>query len=312
MFKHNEIPHELWIDQNGYVKAITGHEEVTAENITAVIEKKDVQLALKKDVEKRKYSFDQPVFSGKQNIKIPAENLLYNSMMTRYRDDLQAGIFFRKSSITCLNISIQKLYQLAYGEFKASFSPTNRTILEINDSAKVNFWGGQNVSEFDKWKWDNLYCYELNLGDTLVPDKMFEIMRSDLDKYFGGVLGLKAERSKRKVTCWILTRTSSSDRLKTSGEPSVQASDAFTYTLINGKLIDFVSALQSYYFQMSSIPLIDETHYTGKIDLNVNCDLTNMAALNDELSKYDLKFIQGKRDIDMIVIREVSADVSRK
>ncbi|PZR07650.1 MAG: hypothetical protein DI539_23425, partial [Flavobacterium psychrophilum] len=53
--------------------------------------------------------------------------------------------------------------------------------------------------------------------------------------------------------------------------------------------------------------IIDETNYTGNIDISLNCDLSNLGAVNNELSKYGLKLVEKETMMDVPVIRMKAA-----
>jgi len=62
--------------------------------------------------------------------------------------------------------------------------------------------------------------------------------------------------------------------------------------------------LGAYYMQLSPLPFLDETSYTGNVDIDINADLSDVNAVNKELEKYGLQFKEAERDIDMMVIKE--------
>src|SRR6218665_3012751 len=84
-FPHKELPHYVWIDQNGIVKAITGHTEVTASNIRAQLRDNTVALEEKRDVIV-KYNRDQPLLLG--NLGITRERITYETTFCDYVDGL--------------------------------------------------------------------------------------------------------------------------------------------------------------------------------------------------------------------------------
>jgi thiol-disulfide isomerase/thioredoxin len=60
-FPFQVIPHYVWIDPGGFVKAITSHEEVNEENIQSAFAGNFSQLKLKKDI--LGFDNDAPLFS---------------------------------------------------------------------------------------------------------------------------------------------------------------------------------------------------------------------------------------------------------
>jgi len=64
-------------------------------------------------------------------------------------------------------------------------------------------------------------------------------------------------------------------------------------------LINFLS----YYMDLLP-PLIDETGYTGKADIDLNCDLSDPEAVNEALQAYGLQLVEKETEKEMIVIKD--------
>lgn len=307
-FPHNTVPHEVWIDDQGTVKAITTHLEVNTANIQAFVKGETFSLPVKFEEREIQIEYDKPVLVGPQNINIENE-LVYNSVLTRFKAGLPS-IFKpgnrEKPFLTCLNIQIKRLYQLAYGEFMAELGYNARTIVELQDTALVDYpraWFDDQI-KWGNWQQDHTFCYELTIKDTSLYKDRFKIMQADLNNYFGPKYGIEGRKEKRKVKCWVLTKTSPVDKLTSAGGEPEMTADAFGLKIRNMKFINFMSKLW-YFFQEYPIPLYDDTGYSlTPVDMDINCNLSNLDSVNEALSKYDLKFVQQERVLDMIVISE--------
>lgn len=56
--------------------------------------------------------------------------------------------------------------------------------------------------------------------------------------------------------------------------------------------------------QASYPEILNETGYTGNIDLSISASLSKLEPLNHELEKYKLRLIEADRDIETLVIRD--------
>ncbi len=61
-----------------------------------------------------------------------------------------------------------------------------------------------------------------------------------------------------------------------------------------------------FYFQDSPYPIIDETWYSGKVDIVLDANLTNIDDVNSALKKYDLQLAKSEREISVLVIRDAT------
>ncbi len=57
----------------------------------------------------------------------------------------------------------------------------------------------------------------------------------------------------------------------------------------------------------SGRPVINETGYKGRVDLEINAAVNNFDAINRELARYDLHFDKEEREIEFLVIRDTVA-----
>lgn len=74
------------------------------------------------------------------------------------------------------------------------------------------FGNSADEKQFDKWKWQHLFCYELTVPPALQKDK-FRIMQHELERYFD----LTGKIERKQVKCYVLTRTSKADKLCSAG-----------------------------------------------------------------------------------------------
>lgn len=322
VFKHTYLPHYVWIDENGIICAVTGEKEVTAENIQAKLEKKSVALKMKQDkvknIDEKQSAFilaNAVMDKGQTSLEaIEKSNLLYHSVLTRFIDNLPGFASISDSNrITAVNQSIAYLYSIAAGHFQWELLMPNRQKIEVSDTTLYLKCTGQYMSTkeyvaddgFDEWAKENAVCYELSVPDK-IREKRFDLMLTDLNNCFGSLYGITGGLEKRKVKTLVLKRTTTEDKIKTKGVNKPYVQNAYFYGLYNEPFKYLVSDLRQYY-QLSK-PLIDETEYNGKVDIELDCKLSDIEQLNKELEKYGLKFFEEERDIDIVVIKVKEKD----
>jgi thiol-disulfide isomerase/thioredoxin len=186
-FPHHIIPHEVWIDSNGKVIAITNGEEVNEENILNALS----NAGLPKMQQKRdQLSFD----AGKPllvNGNAGADSaFLYRSILTKYIDGIGGGERYYKGKERAGNFYMgfnTNMYMLFYRAF-SGWLPSNfnvrSTIIEA-DGKKYIMSADQyhkEVSWSEKSKW---YNYNLILP-KYVSDSIFfrKYMMEDLNRFF--------------------------------------------------------------------------------------------------------------------------------
>lgn len=298
LFPHIYLPHYVWVDQNGVVKAITGMEEVTAENINKMLNSSEVTLARKKDMSIN-YDIEKPLLVNRNGGD--GRNLIYHSVLTGYTVGLSSEYAYNVDSngnkkICMTNVSLPIMYQLAFGERNKSFIG-NRTIIEVKDSSRLT--SSEVGNSLDNWYLNgNGYCYEI-----LVPkDKdLFGWMRADLDRYFNQY---SVTVEKRMTNALVLLRTSTKDKIKSTGGVSKSKFSNFGFSLKNFPLNRLFTHLNYVYLQNYFVPIVDGTNYSSWVDIEINASPSDVDAMNKELDKYDLKFVEKRVEVDFMVIRD--------
>ena len=301
LFKYKMVPHYVWIDSSGLIKAITDAEAVTRDNIQDLITGKNMSLPVKKD-EYKKYD-GKPVFTNQ--IAENKEDVVYHSVITKFRQDYIFSMSVRDNHITCINSSIIKLYQFAFGNFNFEYLNNNRTVIEgaktVLDSARLGITTPTTKKLRKEVRPFNAYCYELVIDSSYSRNQKLEIMQQDLNRFFAQK-GLSGKIEKRKIRILSLIRTSGTDKLRSNqGKPADNYTN-YSIKILNLPMSRFVSKFQAYFSQNGDIPIKDETGYKGNIDIEITCDLHNMDAVNKELEQFDLKFVEKTDELNMIVL----------
>lgn len=146
LFPHISIPHEVWIDNKGIIKAITTGEEVNAANIQTMLAGAPLQLPLKKDW----IDFDhrQP---------IPQQNVLFRSLITARIDGIggKEGMTYSTDSTTKRYFYINRPVRLLYKTLGITTNNDNR-----------------------------IFCYEITMPANTTKEQMKQWMLQDLNRFF--------------------------------------------------------------------------------------------------------------------------------
>jgi len=297
LFPHVTLPHYVWLDRDGNVKAITGFKEINATNLGKAIIS-PFQLEQKKDM-RVNYDSSKPfLVNGNGG---DGSNLIYHVAFTGFTEGLSGGGSFRTDSlgnrkISIRNVTVEHLLEVAFSDSGRVFNKNN-VMLEVENPELLN--SNKSGEEYRKWmKEGNAFCYEL-----LVPAKLaanaLSIMREDLRRCFSQY-NFKVE--KRKLPILSLIRTSEVDKIATKGG-DVKLD-------INGSGIEMRNAsIGNLFYRLNFLGrtknvLVDQTGYKGKVDLRLDANLFNIASLNDELAKYDMKLVEDSIDTDVLVVSD--------
>lgn len=305
LFPHTTLPHYVWIDAEGKLQATTGFEEVNADRIKAVLNQGNfTNLAVKKDV-MLSYDKAKPLFFKDNGGELPDNS--YHTLLSSFRNGLPSGFTVQKAGsdkgfrVTLRNTTLLWFYSIAYGEGKQYYGP-KRIQLDIRDLSRIRF--PENLPKTREnhltWQEENTYCYEITLPPSIASDG-FKFMQQDVDRLFPQY---KVNIEKRDKTCLVLSVLPGGLKVNSTGGVSSSSFNAFGCKLQNVSLDLLFSRLNTNYFQNLPYPLVNESGYSGPADLQINAPLNDVDAVNQELDKYGLKFIEAERSIDMLVISD--------
>lgn len=298
MFPHSTLPHYVWIDRNGIVKAITGFEAVNAGNISKALLGEKAVLAEKRDLS-IPYDIRKPMFVDNNGGN--GSNTIFRTIFTKYTPGLagRSGVMSTDSTfrIVGVNSTIRKLFDLAHRDKNIPLG--DKILSRLQDPSKV-FSSNKPGADYINWLKVNGYCYDLIVPISMA-DQAFEIMREDLKRFFPQYAG-KLEKQSTKYLA--LVRTTETDKLKSSGGKSLSEFSPFGFTLTNFPLQRLVDQLNTVYFQNSPLHVYNETGYTPWVDLTVKANLTSTTELNEALTPYGLQLIEKIKEIEVLVIED--------
>lgn len=176
LFPYKLIPHYVWI-REGRVVAITGSEEVSADNIGAVLNGSTPDLRVKRDV----MDFDGDRSLLAEVSKDQWEAVRYSSLLTAPLDGLPGSSGHKRDSargtvrLFFTNHSILQLNRYAY----QANVPDSRILLEVTRPERL-----KTPAEGEWRKPGVAWCYELTLPLEREGD-LHRLMQGDIERYFG-------------------------------------------------------------------------------------------------------------------------------
>lgn len=301
MFPHKELPHYVWIDRRGVVRAITGMKEINADELQKAIEQRELELKEKKFVEVP-FDMSRPfLIDGNGG---GADRIISHSIFTGYIEGIKSFMRIypedKNGTVRYLGVNLPAwwIMRMAYSEDKYYFGE-NRIMFEVEDKGK--FKPQDKDTDFREWyAGGNGYCYELILPSSM-SDKAYGIMQEDMKRYFPQY-EVYVEKRMRPVLA--LVRTSYEDKIKSRGGEKVTSVNAYQAILKNQVLLALTRMLEIKYMQHLPTPVIDQTGYYGTVDIQFEADMSDPEAVRQALQKYDLDLIEKEAEIDVLVIKD--------
>jgi thiol-disulfide isomerase/thioredoxin len=290
-FPHKLIPHEVWINPNGTLKATTATDQLTAANIENLLAGKSVRFKIKKDVEN--FSMQEPLLFNRQ-IGLSPEKIKYYAMVTSYIEGIPGNAFVKRDSnnrvtrICLTNYSVRHLYRYAC----SVALPENRCLLCVKDSGDLVIHG-----DYTAWARHHTYCYELSVPATTLK-KAKRKMLQDLVSCFGYHTSMEIRNRK----CLVLTAGKNiHNAISKGGKPHHNFSNSSKPKyMINQPL----STLVYYLNYTLSEPIQDETRFSLPVDLQLPDDLSDTGTLKRYLKKYGLMLTEEIQPVKVFVLSD--------
>lgn len=320
-FPHKYIPHYVWIDKRGILKAITGHEALSMENVALLIRGEPLAVKNKQDevsaeaVHPAVYTYQERDIVEKMMLNDSIKGLVEYSMLAGYNKKYppssaidQEGIYAGRR-IRTWNLPLNTMIRMAYGKignaiWEQELVPAPRVFLNISDKETlrklaVNFLQPPDTT-------NDMYCYDLIIqrsGRQLLMDRMKE----DIYKYFG----VRGTMVRRKVACYILSLKDSS-KLKTKGGDTYAKGNMYFLRLTNAPFARLVDHIRSYnenskadpYNGLSSAIIVDETCFTSNVDATLTARMNDIPALKGALNNYGLDLQEGERWVEVLLLQD--------
>ncbi len=321
-FPHNEIPYCVWINSEGVVKAITEDNQVNDRSISEALFGNFTDLKINNIDKYFVLAENKPLFSLTNSVlmtnnEIKANDVddqlvTYQSIFTKYVPGLSSRVSWDSLGYKATNVELAFLYKSIYNistydNYTNVFYQKGRVTLEIADPKMYDRITNPTAKpglDYNQWLKKNGVCYDLLWGNTTSWKDRFEMLKEDLERYISKPMGLKSRIEKRTVRSYVLTKIGNTGLLKTTGGKPEKKADAFSFEIKNLDLDYLIGEFQGHVYQRSPIPFFNETGITAPVDLAINCSLSKMDLVNQELYKYGLKFILKDRNADVLVITD--------
>jgi len=306
LFPHRSLPHFVWIDSRGVVKAITEEKEVTAAHIQKMLQSADQAapaLAVKQDLV-LPFEKEKPLFLGGNGMSAGKSPVIYHALLSGYVPGLQGGMDkFPPDSTGAIRANVRNapltgLFRLAYSDENRWFSGPRMRLLTADSASMKTRLTGQ---DYQAWlSKGHGWCYELIVPAALA-NQSFQIMREDIRRLFPQY-NVAVENTRTR--CLVLVRTSAADKLRTAGGRTAVSVEPFSCEISNALLAHFIQRLQVQYLAGNPLPVVDGTGYTKPVDFVLHAPLNDVAAMNREMKKYDLRFEEKETNVDLLVVRD--------
>lgn len=222
-FGDYRLPGVVWIDGDGVVRAVTGHDDVNAPNIAAVLAGKPFDHV---SVAKRAaYDFSASLPEQLQS-QVGGGGIdhyhAFSKHLLAYSADAQRREGAGVTRITLINQKIGTLYyyvlhQLMKGRYRY------RTLWRIAQPERIAHAPAS--GQADRWHVDNTYCYDAIFPAELTDAQVGQRMMEDFNAHFR----LDARLEVRETACWVLTRPD--DDVKFEKSPDGITAAEFAYAL---------------------------------------------------------------------------------
>lgn len=292
-FPHNSMPHEVWIDKNGVVVAITGHLEVTRENIGAALEGKVPKMHVKDDAHTNfENTTLQEWYTSSSH---PNQSTITSSIIVKGFIDGGNGEGVRRdpansSKFTgwfCIN---RPLFYLFYDAYNNKITvPWNQVLYEGPDSALFSKKFAKDSSFYSRD-----YSY-----DITVPPSSFEEIRTYVQEDLKRAFGYVVKNGKKRMNCLVI-RIGPHPKLSdpTAAKRWEMEENSKNNGVRNHPLLDVLLTLNRY----SSIPMLLPEGSQLKLDIKLPANIKDAAAVRQSLQNAGLILSEEKRLVDVAII----------
>lgn len=304
-FTFDILPHQVWVDSLGVVKAIGYPDEMTSGNLRDFISCQTLNIEEKRD--EIDFDYSKPLATGDSS-------LLYRSVLTPYKTGLMNMIgSFSKAYVKdqgmdrflVINKDILSIFYAIFSQSQGNIS-MNRVELHIRDSMALSPYLMQNFPNRKMIK-KYSYCYEMILPDKKPIEEFYRNLLSDLNRLFP----FTATMEKRKKACWVIV-----NRQKHLNPGRSNSSDAliwqngFIKRLCNQTMDVLTNYLDK---EMDSVPVVDRTGFKTSFDLDIDVRIEegsrffDIGRIQKSLREKGFDLIRSKQMVDVLVIREKKA-----
>lgn len=304
-FPHELISHVVWIDGNGVVKAITGTDYITADNIRLMLSGAAVSWPVKNDI--ASFDFEKPFADFAGNSTAVRPSMFYYSAFSGYLKGIAPTASRTVDSVNnrlVLNYYNEPLVSLCKASITGEITgdwDLRDVILKVKDRGRYKL-------EEDIWNQKNAYCYSLAIPMNKSEDEIKKIVRKNLSDWLETALGISVQKERLPIKCLAISgKRPNLDAMQTKGgEVIIEHRNKDSVIFKNYPFSELVGFLNNQ--RGTGLPLIlnrSNVPDTMIVDIMLPVkDLTNLASLRKALSKYGLDMEEIEVMRDMYIITE--------
>lgn len=249
------------------------------------------------------FQYEKSAFNLQNEQQSNKNKGLHFAILTGHREGVKpfSGIFgsnFNNYIDTVNGVQRLVMYNLSIPELLNHY-PVNpyKLIFEVENPSDYIY--DQKNGDQKEWIRKHTYCYE-----WAAPIGTMDIYK--LNTRLCNLFRLKVTRENRDVNALVLVRTSTADKIKSAGKGDRNFDKHGHFN--NIQLND--GAFQTNIDNTNRMPpVIDETGYTGKVDLDIHItDWTDLSQIRKALQQYDLDLKEGIRKAEVLVIKEIKQE----
>jgi thiol-disulfide isomerase/thioredoxin len=294
MFPHTAVPFIVWI-KDGKIINTTDGGQVNEQTITEVLKNETSSLQTVIQINRKRPLMLSENFELEKLSSIVGYSLFAKG---RIRAIPFGSGFHREGEIVYgrqfTNFSLMNIYRgISYElfrEFGDKFS--DKRLINLTKNPEAIDFNTTTGGNFEK-----LYSIEY-----IVPKEEANHLYTRMLKYVNENSNYVASIEKKTVKCLVLRRTSGIDKIASKGSESIGNVLKSPYMLRNVGLDFLLSALEATN-DVTVLPVMDETHYLGKVDLKFS-NFKDLKSIQKELSAYDLELVETEKELPMLVVKD--------
>lgn len=299
------LPHEVWIDRNGIIKAITYAEDVTTENVALLARNELKWLPVKKD---------NTTFDPLKPLEAEPTEIIARSLLTRHKE----GVSTMSGAIApalkpdvlldryfAINTYLIGLYYSVFSK-NSGMLQRDRVELLIKDSIAVDpslKYVRSDLRKRETWKYS--YCYELITPVKKSKKDFYTYLLEELNRILPYTACI--EQSERK--CYVIVR---SDKDKQPVNIIAKDSIYWDKGIAKGFYHQTMETITDYLNWNMDKPVIDESNFKGFANMELNIvpekmdekNVFNTDMIRQSLRKYGFDLIEAERMTGILVIRD--------
>lgn len=298
-----ELPHQVWVDNKGIIRAIANPQNFTVENVKKLIHNGGLNLLPMDHFQN--FNPAQPLFMQAKMSFL--NNLEQFSYYTRYINGINQKAGNTIDPITkkvirraYYNMSVKNLIKLAYdnfgsGEKYGALSDDRRVIYEKENPER--FFMPKDNNELIEWEWNNTYCYEIKVLPENA-DKLPKMMQEDLQRFFN----VSINEETRIVDGYALIISDKNKIPLSSGKGrslTLYNQKSGITTIENQLVKQLIKSLEG---KLRNDIIVDETNFNERLLLHFK-GRENVHEMREELKKFGFDLIPKQVETKILVVR---------